>query len=41
MFNAARDLDFEEAAKLRDEIKLVKEFNFGIKYVESDRTSTN
>ncbi|MBT5217545.1 MAG: excinuclease ABC subunit B, partial [Gammaproteobacteria bacterium] len=41
MFNAAKDLDFEEAAKLRDEIKLVKEFNFGIKYVESDRTSTN
>ena len=41
MFNAARDLDFEEAAKLRDEIQLVKEFNFGIKYVESDRTSTN
>ena len=41
MFNAARDLDFEEAAKLRDEIKLVKEFNFGIKYVELDRTSTN
>ena len=40
MFNAARDLDFEEAAKLRDEIQLVKEFNFGIKYVESDRTST-
>ena len=41
MFNAAKDLDFEEAAKLRDEIKLVKEFNFGIKYVDSDRTSTN
>ena len=41
MFNAAKDLDFEEAAKLRDEIKLVKEFNFGIKYVESGRTSTN
>ena len=41
MFNAARDLDFEEAAKLRDEIQLVKEFNFGIKYIESDRTSTN
>ena len=41
MFNAAKDLDFEEAAKLRDEIKLVKEFNFGIKYVESDRTTTN
>ena len=41
MFNAAKDLDFEEAAKLRDEIKLVKEFNFGIKYVDSDKTSTN
>ena len=41
MFNAAKDLDFEEAAKLRDEINLVKEFNFGIKYVESGRTSTN
>ena len=41
MFNAAKDLDFEEAAKLRDEIKLVKEFNFGIKYVDSDRTATN
>ena len=41
MFNAAKDLDFEEAAKLRDEIKLVKEFNFGIKYVDSNRTSTN
>ena len=35
MFNAAKDLDFEEAAKIRDEIKLIKDLNFGINYVDS------
>jgi len=30
MVNAAKDLDFEEAAKIRDEIKLIKDLNFGI-----------
>ena len=35
MFNAAKDLDFEEAAKIRDEIKLIKDLNFGINYIDS------
>ena len=40
MFDAAKDLRFEEAAKIRDEIKNIKEFNFGINYIEStDRIS--
>ena len=40
MFDAAKDLKFEEAAKIRDEIKNIKEFNFGINYIEStDRIS--
>ena len=34
MFEAAKDLNFEEAAKIRDEIGLIKEFNFGINYIE-------
>ena len=37
MFNAAQDLDFEEAARIRDEIKLIKDLNFGISYVESPK----
>ena len=37
MFNAAKDLDFEEAAKIRDEIKLIKDLNFGINYVDSSK----
>ena len=37
MFNAAQDLDFEEAARIRDEIKLIKDLNFGISYVESSK----
>jgi len=40
MFDAAKDLKFEEAAKIRDEIKNIKEFNFGINYIEpTDRIS--
>ena len=40
MFDAAKDLKFEEAAKIRDEIKSIKEFNFGINYIEpTDRIS--
>jgi len=41
MFEAAKNLEFEEAAKIRDEIKLVKEFNFGISYVDTDRRTVN
>ena len=40
MFDAAKDLKFEEAANIRDEIKSIKEFNFGINYIEpTDRIS--
>ena len=40
MFDAAKDLKFEEAAKIRDEIKSIKEFNFGINNIEpTDRIS--
>jgi len=40
MFDAAKDLKFEEAAKIRDEIKNIKDFNFGIHYIEpTDRIS--
>ncbi len=41
MFEAAKNLEFEEAAKIRDEIKLVKEFNFGISYVDTERPTVN
>ena len=41
MFEAAKNLEFEEAAKIRDEIKFVKEFNFGISYVDTDRRTVN
>ena len=41
MFEAAKNLEFEEAAKIRDEIKLVKEFNFGISYVNAERRTVN
>jgi len=41
MFEAAKNLEFEEAAKIRDEIKLVKEFNFGISYVDAERRTVN
>ena len=40
MFDAAKDLKFEEAAKIGDEIKNIKDFNFGINYIEpTDRIS--
>ena len=35
MFDAAKDLRFEEAAKIRDEIKLIKDFNFGINFIDT------
>ena len=41
MFEAAKNLEFEEAAKLRDEVKLIKEFNFGISYVDVEQTTVN
>ncbi len=41
MFEAAKNLEFEEAAKIRDDIKLVKEFNFGISYVDTERRTVN
>ena len=41
MFEAAKNLEFEEAAKIRDEIKFVKEFNFGISYVDTERRTVN
>ena len=41
MFEAAKNLEFEEAAKIRDEIKLVKDFNFGINYVDTERPTVN
>ena len=41
MFDAAKDLNFEEAAKIRDEIGLIKEFNFGINYIEPTKRISN
>ena len=41
MFEAAKNLEFEEAAKLRDEVKLIKEFNFGISYVDDEQRTVN
>jgi excinuclease ABC subunit B len=41
MFEAAKDLRFEEAAKIRDEIKVIKDFNFGINFVETDKRMAN
>ena len=41
MFKAAKNLEFEEAAKLRDEVKLIKEFNFGISYVDAEQRTVN
>ncbi len=41
MFEAAKNLEFEEAAKLRDEVKLIKEFNFGISYVDAEHRTVN
>ena len=41
MFEAAKNLEFEEAAKLRDEVKLIKEFNFGISYVDTEQRTVN
>ena len=41
MFDAAKDLKFEEAAKIRDEIKNIKEFNFGINYIEPEDRISN
>nr|MCS5544655.1 excinuclease ABC subunit UvrB [Gammaproteobacteria bacterium] len=41
MFEAAKNLEFEEAAKIRDEIKFVKEFNFGISYVDTEPRTVN
>ena len=35
MFDAAKDLRFEDAAKIRDEIKLIKDFNFGINFIDA------
>jgi excinuclease ABC subunit B len=41
MFEAAKNLEFEEAAKLRDEVKLIKEFNFGISYADDEQRTVN
>ena len=41
MFEAAKDLRFEEAAKIRDEIKLIKDFNFGINFIDAKDRVTN
>ena len=41
MIEAAKNLEFEEAAKLRDEVKLIKECNFGISYIDAERRSVN
>ena len=41
MFEAAKNLEFEEAANIRDEIKLIKEFNFGISYTGTERPTVN
>ena len=41
MFDAAKDLRFEDAARIRDEIKLIKDFNFGINFIDSKDRVTN
>ena len=41
MFDAAKDLRFEDAARIRDEIKLIKDFNFGINFIETKDRVTN
>jgi len=41
MFEAAKNLEFEEAAKLRDEITLIKEFTFGVAYVHNKNLRAN
>ena len=41
MFKAAKNLEFEEAAKLRDKVKLIKEFNFGISYANDEQRTVN
>jgi len=41
MFEAAKNLEFEEAAKLRDEITLIKEFTFGVAYVHDQNIRAN
>jgi len=41
MFEAAKNLEFEEAAKLRDEITLIKEFTFGVAYVHNQNLRAN
>ncbi len=41
MFNSAKDLRFEDAARIRDEIKLIKDFNFGINFIDSKDRVTN
>ena len=41
MFEAAKNLEFEEAAKLRDEITLIKEFTFGVAYVHNQNLKAN
>ncbi len=41
MFEAAKNLEFEEAAKLRDEITLIKEFTFGVAYVHDQNLRAN
>ena len=41
MFDAAKDLRFEDAARIRDEIKLIKDFNFGINFIDAKDRVTN
>ena len=41
MFDAAKDLRFEDAARIRDEIKLIKDFNFGINFIDAKERVTN
>ena len=41
MFDAAKDLRFEDAARIRDEIKLIKDFNFGINFIDTKDRVTN
>jgi len=41
MFEAAKNLEFEEAAKLRNEITLIKEFTFGVAYVHNQNLKAN
>jgi excinuclease ABC subunit B len=41
MFEAAKNLEFEEAAKLRNEITLIKEFTFGVAYVHNQNLRAN